>query len=296
MVFKKIYILLFLMSFVAGMGDVKAQKDPYAKINRVTLFESLNDSADLSSNFYSLDDNLDAAEDNSYFTEYESFDMESIHYPKFDFSNKTDTTFLNLLTSGVYVHPADGHVTSRFGPRRYRYHYGIDLKVYTGDPIYSIFDGVVRIAKRSSTYGYIVIVRHYNGLETYYAHLSKLEVESDQVVKAGDLIGLGGNTGRSRGSHLHFEVRYLGAPINPEDIIDFENRNLIAPTLNLCAHNFRYLDDLAKVQKTKYHAVRKGETLSAISRKYRTSVSAIARLNGISTKSTLRTGQQLRVR
>ena len=140
-----------------------------------------------------------------------------------DFSNKTDTTEIILADGNTYQFcpPIVGEVTSKFGMRKYRYHYGTDIDLNTGDTVHCAFDGMVRIAKHSDSYGYVVVVRHLNGLETLYAHLSKILVDDDQILRAGDVIGLGGNTGRSYGSHLHFEVRYLGAPINPQDIINF---------------------------------------------------------------------------
>ena len=118
-----------------------------------------------------------------------------------------------------------GEVTSNFGWRRRRMHNGIDLKVYTGDTIYASFSGKVRVRKfERRGYGYYLVVRHNNGLETVYGHLSKFLVKQDDVVKAGQPIALGGNTGRSTGSHLHFETRLMGLVINPNEIIDFRNR------------------------------------------------------------------------
>ena len=115
-------------------------------------------------------------------------------------------------------------VTSKFGPRRWRMHKGIDLKVLKGDTICSAFDGKVRIkGYERRGFGYYIVVRHPNGLETLYAHLSKILVEENQIVHAGAPIGLGGNTGRSTGSHLHFETRFLGQALNPAELIDFEN-------------------------------------------------------------------------
>ena len=119
-----------------------------------------------------------------------------------------------------YELPHFGDVTSKFGWRRYRYHYGVDTKNQYGEPIFCVFDGIVRIARRSRTYGNFVIVRHKNGLETFYAHCSKLLVSQNQEVKAGDIIALVGSTGRSTGPHLHL-VRYKGNPIN-QILIDFE--------------------------------------------------------------------------
>jgi len=275
-----------------------AQPDPYTQIQRVHLIESLNDSINLATNFWTLMD-----DETGGFDDYESFDSYTIHYPKTDFSNKEGVTVIPLITgSQRYVHPCDCPTspapTSRFGLRRNlnRYHYGIDTRLRTGDPVYSVFDGVVRIARRSPTYGFLVVVRHHNGLETYYAHLSRLLVTPGREVRAGELIGLGGNTGRSRGAHLHFEVRYLGAPINPEHIIDFEKRDLIDPVLNLSAEHFQYLEEVKKLQQAQFHTVRSGETLGAIARRYGTTVNAICNLNGIRSTSIIRVGQRLRVR
>ena len=118
-------------------------------------------------------------------------------------------------------------VTSNFGPRWRRLHAGIDIKVYTGDTIRAAFDGKIRITNYDRRgYGYHVVIRHPNGLETLYGHLSKILVKADAVVKAGDIIGLGGNTGRSYGSHLHFETRLLGQPINPAFMFDFEKQDV----------------------------------------------------------------------
>ncbi len=306
----KIVIILLLCGL---QGLLFAQVNPYAKIKKVVLIESPNDSLDLATGFWQLSSEEDYDEASSDFfddegamsldstelstKEYLSFNTSTIHYPKVDFSKKQDTTVLVLLSGDQqFVPPCKGHVTSKFGMRRYRYHYGVDLKGRTGDSICSIFDGVVRIARRSPSYGYLVVVRHANGLETYYSHLSKLLVLPEQEVKAGELIGLCGNTGRSFGSHLHFEIRYLGAPLNPEDIIDFDKGELKSPELDLSAYHFRYLVEVNKLKQAVYHKVRNGETLGSIAGRYRTNVSAICRLNGIRSTSIIRVGQRLRVR
>lgn len=125
-----------------------------------------------------------------------------------------------------YHTPTPGHITSNYGyrPRFGRNHYGIDLKLQVGDTVRAAFSGKVRLTKYDGRgYGYYVVVRHPNGMETVYGHLSRFLVKPDQTVKAGDPIALGGNTGRSTGAHLHFETRYKGVPINPAAIIDFEN-------------------------------------------------------------------------
>lgn len=210
------YVALFVLLFSGA--ELHAQYiDPYKDIETVEIVETINDSSILSS-LFSVDLSVESLL--SLLSEYESFDDHSIHYPKTDFTKKKDTTYLSLLPSygQQYVHPFIGKVTSRFGPRGGKYHYGTDVKLNVGDSVKAIFDGIVRISRRSSSYGYIVVIRHYNGLETYYAHLSKLLVEQEQSVKAGDVIALGGNTGKSRGAHLHLELRYLGAAMDPEKI------------------------------------------------------------------------------
>jgi murein DD-endopeptidase MepM/ murein hydrolase activator NlpD len=145
------------------------------------------------------------------------------------FSNVEDTLWLCVgdTVSNEFKIPFDGYVTSHFGPRHGRAHQGIDISLKTGDLVAAAWGGKVRYAKfNKGGYGNLVVIRHYNGLETFYAHLSKLLVVPNQEVKAGDIIGLGGNTGHSFGAHLHFEVRFYDIPINPEHIIDFANKNV----------------------------------------------------------------------
>ena len=232
-------------------------------------------------------------------TLYSSFDNEIIHYPKVDFSKKTDTTVIFLTDAfkkSFYVNPRDGEVTSHFGLRHRRYHYGTDINLETGDSVLSAFDGRVRITKLSSSYGYVIVIRHLNGLETLYAHLSQINVVNDQFVKAGELIGLGGNTGHSRGSHLHFEIRYLGAPINPEDIIDFGNRKLISDKLYLTAYHFRYQKEIAKLKEACFYKVKRGESLGTIARKYHTTTKTLRKLNHLKKSSLIKAGARIRVR
>ncbi|MDR2954803.1 MAG: peptidoglycan DD-metalloendopeptidase family protein [Prevotella sp.] len=231
--------------------------------------------------------------------------------------NIPDTFNVNLAN---FTMPSMGHVTSNYGMRgrgrRKRMHYGIDLKVQTGDTIYAAFDGKVRIKQYDRRgYGYYIVLRHPNGLETVYGHLSRFLTDEDEVVQAGQPIGLGGNTGRSTGSHLHLEFRFLGKPINPTFIVDFNNK--------VC-HNDTYLvtrdsysDNVSGVNvnllaKTEtrsattttnkyasgdvnYHRVKSGDTLGAIALKYGTTVSRLCHLNNISSRTTLQIGRSLRI-
>lgn len=200
-----------------------------------------------------------------------------------------------------FVLPIDNEikVTSKYGPRRRRMHNGIDLKVYIGDTIRAAFDGKVRI--RSSErrgYGKYLVLRHTNGLETVYGHLSGHLVEENEIVRAGQPIGLGGNTGRSTGSHLHFETRFLGQPINPAEIVDFENGvphqdQYVFRNLKINGRNSNIYT--SSNSQMVYHKIRSGETLGHVARKYGTSVTELCRLNGLSKTTVLRIGQSIRV-
>ena len=223
---------------------------------------------------------------------YCEWNTERIHPYKEDLRNMKDTVPLVLVYDSCdFVPPYVGRKSSDFGYRRYRYHYGVDVKLYRGEQVKAAFEGVVRIAQYDGDYGRVVVLRHENGLETLYAHLSKLKVKEGDKVEAGDLVGLGGNTGRSTGSHLHFEIRYKGEPINPNTIIEWETGYLCQDTLMLNKEHFQYL---IEVRKRKYHKIRSGDTLSGIARRYGTSVRNLCRLNGIRSTTTLRIGRTLR--
>ena len=213
---------------------------------------------------------------------------------------KVDLPDSCVIDCSTFVLPMDSmtRVTSKYGPRRRRMHKGIDLKVQIGDTIRAAFDGKVRIKNfERRGYGYYLVIRHPNGLETVYGHLSKFLVGVNDIVRAGDPIALGGNTGRSTGSHLHFETRFLGQAINPADIIDFDNS---------IPHQDQYVFRNVKINGRKsniytssnsqmvYHRVKSGDTLGKIARIYGTTVNELCRLNGLKSTSMLRIGQSIR--
>lgn len=198
-------------------------------------------------------------------------------------------------------------VTSGFAFRGYRWHYGMDLDLETGDSVRAAYDGVVRIqAWDGGGYGNYILVRHYNGLETIYGHLSKSLVPVGTFVKAGQLIGYGGSTGRSTGSHLHFEVRYQGNPINPALMYDFPGYKLRKDNFTITAALFNYYSRAlgrshgggsghpSRARQTVTHKVRSGDTLSEVAERYGVRVSTLKKLNpGV---RTLQPGKKLRIK
>ena len=205
------------------------------------------------------------------------------------------------IDCSTFILPIDTmtRVTSKYGPRRRRMHKGIDLKVQVGDTIRAAFDGKVRIRNfERRGYGNYLVVRHPNGLETVYGHLSKSLVDVNDIVRAGDPIALGGNTRRSTGSHLHFETRFLGIAINPIYMFDFPKQDIVADTYTFRktkgvrsagSHDTQVADGTIR-----YHKVKSGDTLSRIAKVRGVSVSTLCKLNRIKPTTTLRIGQVLR--
>ncbi len=199
--------------------------------------------------------------------------------------------------------PVKGKVISEFGWRGRRIHTGIDIKLNKGDTVYCSFDGIVRISRYLNGYGNIVVVRHFNGIETVYAHLSKRFVSPNDTIKAGQPLGLGGRTGRATTEHLHFETRYKEQPFNPRLIIDFENLSLKKDTILLTQQSFSlkrstqtYTVNNTSPKTTsnqKIHIVQKGDTLYSIARRYNITVKELCLANGISENKILNIGQKI---
>ena len=232
-----------------------------------------------------------------------------------------DTFKINLRG---FCMPTDNRVvTSNFGARWGRQHKGIDVKVYIGDTIRAAFSGKVRMVKyEAGGYGKYVVIRHGNGLETIYGHMSKHLVAEDEIVEAGQPIGLGGNTGRSTGSHLHFETRLCGVALNPALMFDFKNQDVIGDYYmfyrdtyqkeSIVANRLRGVGGKGKIEAdedtelaiaapaatyakdVKFHKVKRGETLASIARKRGTTIDEICRLNRIGRNIRLMPGQILK--
>ncbi len=232
-----------------------------------------------------------------------------IKYPENTLPCKSDTITIFFANPGDlgFVAPVKGKVISKFGIRHGRMHTGTDIKLNSGDTVRCAFDGRVRLAKKFSGYGNLVLVRHNNGLETIYGHLKAIKVMVNDSIKAGDLIGLGGRTGRASCDHLHFETRLFGQAFDPGKYIDYDTYTL--RTDKIYYANKRFEIDKANYKKKpspaeaevlaagtmKKHVIRKGDTLSGIARKYHTSVKKICTTNHITTQSTLKIGKVLRI-
>ena len=204
-----------------------------------------------------------------------------------------DSLLIDL--TGFCMPTENTKVNDIFGyrPRRRRVHYGLDIKVERGDTIRAAFDGKVRYCSyQRRGYGHYVVIRHPNGLETLYAHLTSKLVAENEVVRAGDPIGLGGNTGRSTGPHLHFETRLLGKALDPALFFDFPNQTATGDS-------YLYTKPKKKVYDPSdpdtYYKVRSGDSLSRIAARKGVSVKQLCKLNGITTQTTLRVGQVLRL-
>ena len=211
---------------------------------------------------------------------------------------RDDTSLILTLTDTKnncnFVAPIQNPViTSNYGWRNGRNHHGMDLDLQVWDPVAASFDGMVRIALHHPGYGRVVIIRHYNGLETLYAHLHRFKVKTGDIVEAGQIIGLGGSSGRSTGSHLHYEIRYKGKPLNPKHIVSFKQNCLISDSLQLVKNKWSYSALPAGI---KQHTIQKGDFMCKIAEKYGTTVSQLCKINGISRNNTLIVGRKIRIK
>lgn len=193
---------------------------------------------------------------------------------------------------GIYTHPKMGQINSKYGWRDGRMHKGIDINLNKGDAVVAAFDGMVRIAQLKGAYGNVVIIRHYNGLETVYAHLSKIKVKPGQVVLSGQLIGLGGNTGRSSGPHLHFEVRFKGQALNPSSVISFTDNKTYNDSIVIKRSRYGIC---AYPSNATIHTIERGDSWYEVAKRYGLSMKELCALNGTDKRYYLKIGQKLRV-
>ena len=212
-----------------------------------------------------------------------------------------DTIFIKIIDSSEkFTIPFDGRINSGFGKRGRILHKGLDIKLNKGDSIKAILDGKVRYAKyNKGGFGNLIIIRHVNQIETYYAHLTEINVKPNQIVKSGDFIGTGGNTGaRWTGSHLHFEMRYFDRPFDPMLVINFDSLKLKNNHVKISNDSFKSKNnsrlfskkDLKNRDKIKHYTIKNGDTLYKIAKKYHTSVGRICKDNKIKKSNILNLG------
>lgn len=232
------------------------------------------------------------------------WDTLNIRTGRTDWSKISDSTILVLhdINYSNFVFPYKGKVISNYGPRGGRFHAGVDIKLNRGDTVVSAFDGKVRIARSISGYGRIIVIRHLNGLETVYGHLSAYLVDVNDEVKAGQPIGLGGRSGRATTDHLHFETRILGEHFNPSKIINLDSYCLVDDCIEMdkSVLGFGSKESPMLVENptdgsSKFVKVKSGDTLYALARKHKTTVDRICKMNGITPKKVLKIGTKLRV-
>lgn len=324
------YFCKFWLSVVAALtitGCLWAKGDVVPQVHR-DIHRVLQEQQNIAQFFFSMTDSVAAVEGEQPFDLYPALDLYSEWNDNFDPMNgKRPANVPNQVDidlSGWYA-PIKGQITSPFGWRKRRMHKGVDIKLYVGDTVRAAFDGRVRICRfERRGYGNYYVIRHENGLETIYGHLSKHIVKADQYVKAGQAIGLGGSTGRSTGPHLHFEMRHMGVALDPSDIINFEtfrpheqiyslNRKQAEwAQSNKGKRGTRYSDNSSSRNNAKggkaqagrannnnaggkgYHTIKRGDTLGSIARRYGTTVNRLCKLNGIRANSKIQAGKRLR--
>lgn len=232
-------ILLLLMSLVSNLDAQTVNSDTAKNFIGPKIDTTLLtiDSANLEEIIITLPITPDEI---PYNDQYQSWNNDHVRIKKTDIKTVMATPVnINLFAQGNFTFPFKGKMISPFGYRSKSVHTGTDIKLNKGDTVRAAFNGVVRLSKRYGAYGKIVVIRHYNGLETVYGHLSKLMVNVNQKVIAGEMIGLGGRTGRASTDHLHFETRYYEEPFNPQHILDFINFSLYDSTLIIAQNTFK---------------------------------------------------------
>ncbi len=207
---------------------------------------------------------------------------------------------LTLDMSKAAIPTESRRIAGPYGLRTYRMHRGVDLGLCHGEDrtIVAAFPGKVKLVRnqgRRKGYGKYVIIDHGNGLTTLYAHLASWKVKVGDELQAGDTVGIGGNTGRSFGAHLHFEMKYNGIYIDPTTVFNFQEGTYLAATTEIDPVQIQAVEDeyQKELSKHRYYKVRRGDCLGKIARKYGTTVGKLKRLNGLRSDS-IRPGQVLK--
>lgn len=233
--------------------------------------------------------------------QFVSWNKHKINIYNLDLSRTNDTFEVQFESFegrrfAYFTFPVKGEINSGFGFRNlfgHRFHYGVDLDLKIGDTVRAALDGVVRVVRNEPGYGNFMVLAHHDGLETLYGHLSGFIAKEGQEIVSGEPIALGGNTGRSTGPHLHFEILFMGERLDPTRILDFENQMVLSSTLRIDNSWFDHLKLIRGTGKA-FHVVKPGETLESIAARYKTSVSRLCALNTLNSRSVLVPGRKLR--
>lgn len=226
---------------------------------------------------------------------WDTIDINMYHVDMTVFRDTLNYTLNNPALGHDFTPPHHGKVTSGFGPRKLfgrKFHKGIDIDLETGDAVKAAMGGKVRIARYSSGYGNFVVISHQGGLETLYGHMSELQVSEGQLVDAGDVIGLGGSTGQSTGSHLHFELRIFGEQVDPELAI---NPETFMPWKENIQVDASWFDHLMRSGGHQYHIMEEGESLEDICAMYEMELGQLLELNALDPETTVLAGTRLKV-
>jgi len=295
-------VIAFILTFL--FSNINAQKRMQIQPIKVLQFEQdvLTDSTKQNGVLNTLT-TIDIKKDNWDNTIYNPYKGITVKFPfQIQFKDSNYSSPIKI----------DKVVTSRYGWRRGRAHKGIDIDLVTGDSLFAMFDGIVRMARYNTGHGKTIVLRHYNGLETTYAHLSNYGVKENDTIFRGGYIGKGGTSGNARGSHLHLVVNYKGISINPEYIFAFNDKNTIRSQelwitkkwTQPVYHNSKrqskiklYItedDAVASLQlQREVYIVKRGDTLSRISARNNVSIASLCKTNAINKRSTLRIGQKI---
>lgn len=272
---------------------------PFSFINQLNFYVALHpEQLAMPTSFNFINNEISEYPANSYYNRWNS--RVAFDYPSSLSENDSIVVLLLRQDKDDYQHPLGekslrryfGWVTSPFGWRDGRAHNGVDLELHHWDSIYNMFPGKVRMARNYAGFGKVVVVRHNNGLETLYAHMSKIRVKEGDVVQPGQLLGHGGQTGNASGTHLHLEMRFKGVPLNPSHIVSFTNRDLHADTLVLKKVKSRYI---AYPFGTEFHTVQRGEYPYRVAKRYGIPIESLCEWNNITNKTRLIVGQKLRI-
>jgi len=306
----KLYALFLSVGLLFSVYSIAQQTLPVTiePINEHFEVDSLQvDSLQAETEDFEIDSLRPSVDETLYKSNWNST---QIKYPVNTLPDKNDTITIALTQpeDNDFVLPVKGELLSKFGKRGRRMHTGTDIRLNSGDTVRCAFDGRVRLAKKFNGYGNLVLVRHSNGLETIYAHLKAIKVKVNDTIKAGDLIGLGGRTGRATCNHLHFETRLFGEPFDSNKYIDFASGELKSDKIYY--KNKQFVIDLNDL-KTKpvpenkptlastggatKHVIRKGDNLWTIAKKYNTTVKRLCTANNITAQKTLKIGSVLRI-